>query len=95
MAARRQNKAYEAAKDLDFGVLTLDWLSLRNKRQGFVQPPRPQLEGLLLSLCPIRAGNTTQNMMDDFTSTLILAWLPCSELTLCELDTTPSTSLPP
>ena len=36
MAARRQNKAYGAAKDLDFGVLTLDWLSLRNKRQGFV-----------------------------------------------------------
>ena len=47
----------------------------------------PQLEVLLPTLCPIRAGNTTQNTMDDFTSTLILAWLPCSELTLCELDT--------
>lgn len=33
------------------------------------------------------AGNPTQNTMDDFTSTLILAWLPCNELTLCELDT--------
>lgn len=65
----------------------LPGLSLRNKRQVSVQPPKPPLEVLLPTLCLIRAGNTTQNTMDDFTSTLILAWLPCSELTLCELDT--------
>ena len=47
----------------------------------------PQLEVLLPSFCPITAGNPTQNTMDDFTSTLILAWLPCNELTLCEMDT--------
>lgn len=81
-AARRQNKAEGPAKGLDIGFPTLAGLVSWRQPWVSVETPRPQLHGLLLSLCPLIAGAE----QDGCLLYKCWAWLPCHELILCEMD---------